>query len=144
MKPAYPTLSMRFFCAKNRGDHTERKEHFMQKQSPPTYAAIDIGSNTTQITVARCQPEMLDIVAHESEMVRLGESVSKTGEISPDMQKSVIQTVQKYQDIAKQHHAEQVLAVATEAMRKARNGDEFIQHIQDKTGLQVQIISGDA
>jgi len=36
-----------------------------------------------------------------------------------------------------------VLAVATEAMRKARNGEEFIQHIQEKTGLPVQIISGD-
>ena len=58
----------------------------MQQQSPPTYAAIDIGSNTTQITVARCQPETLDIVAHESEMLRLGESVTKTGEISSDMQ----------------------------------------------------------
>ncbi len=115
----------------------------MQQQSPPTYAAIDIGSNTTQITVARCQPETLDIVAHESEMLRLGESVTKTGEISPNMQKSVIKTVQKYQDIAKQHNAEHVLAVATEAMRKARNGEEFIQHIHEKTGLPVQIINGD-
>src|SRR5207248_10783610 len=52
--------------------------------------------------------------------------------------------VQKYQDIAKQHNAEHVLAVATEAMRKARNGEELIQHIQEKTGLPVQIISGDA
>lgn len=115
----------------------------MQQQPPPTYAAIDIGSNTTQITVARCQPETLDIIAHESEMVRLGESVTKTGEISSDMQESVIKIVQKYQNIAKQHNAEHVLAVATEAVRKARNGEEFIQHIQEKTGLLVQIISGD-
>src|SRR5947209_16528358 len=95
-----------FFC---REDHTDRKEHFMQQQSPPTYAAIDIGSNTTQITVARCQPETLDIVAHESEMLRIGESVTKTGEISSDMQEAVIKTLQKYQNIAKQHNAEHVL-----------------------------------
>ncbi len=116
----------------------------MQQQSPLTYAAIDIGSNTTQITIARCQSETLDIMAHESEMLRLGESVTKTGEISSDIQESVIKIVQKYQDIAKQHNAEHVLVVATEAMRKARNGEEFIQQIQEKTGLSVQIISGDA
>ncbi len=55
----------------------------MQKQeAAPMRAAIDIGSNTIHIVVARCYVDDLDIVADQVEMVRIGESVTATGEIS--------------------------------------------------------------
>ncbi len=57
----------------------------MQEQAPPTRAAIDIGSNTIHIVVARCTADDLDIVADEVEMPRIGDSVTATGEISPEL-----------------------------------------------------------
>jgi len=116
----------------------------MQKQEAPIWAAIDIGSNTIHVVVARCQPDNLEIIADEEELVRIGESVTATGEISSQKQHEAIAVVQHYQGIARQHGAESILAVATEAIRKAHNGDEFLQELQQKTGQHVQLISGDA
>ncbi len=47
-----------------------------QRAQSPMRAAIDIGSNTIHVVVARCMPNDLDIVADEVEMVRIGESVT--------------------------------------------------------------------
>ncbi len=116
----------------------------MQKREAPIWAAIDIGSNTIHVVVARCQPDNLEIIADEEELVRIGKSVTATGEISAQKQHEAIAIVERYQDIARQHGAEAILAVATEAIRKAHNGDEFLQELQRKTGLHVQLISGDA
>ena len=54
----------------------------MQKQETSIQAAIDIGSNTIHIVIARCSPTSLEILYDDQEMVRIGESVTSTGEIS--------------------------------------------------------------
>ncbi len=114
----------------------------MQEQSSPVRAAIDIGSNTIHIVVARCTPDNLDIVEDEVEMVRIGESVNATGEISQHKRDVAIATLKKYKDLAEQHGADRILVVATEAIRKATNSAEFLQDVQRETGLEVHIVSG--
>src|SRR5436305_4632945 len=54
----------------------------MQNSWSPVRAAIDIGSNTIHIVVARATAHMLDIAADEVELVRIGESVNAGGRIS--------------------------------------------------------------
>src|SRR5947209_3655024 len=115
----------------------------MQDQQSPMRAAIDIGSNTIHIVVARCKPDDLDIVADEVELVRIGESVNANGEISPEKRDAAIATLRQYKELAEKHRAEQVLVVATEAIRKASNSDEFLADVRKETGLEVQLISGD-
>jgi exopolyphosphatase/pppGpp-phosphohydrolase len=114
----------------------------MQDQLSPVRAAIDIGSNTIHIVVARCTPDDLDIVEDQVEMVRIGESVNATGEISQQKRDAAIATLKKYKDLAEQHGADQIFAVATEAIRKATNSSEFLQDVQRETGLEVHIVSG--
>ena len=114
----------------------------MQEQAPPTRAAIDIGSNTIHIVVARCTADDLDIVADEVEMPRIGESVTATGEISPEKRDDAITVLHKYKSLAEQHGACPILVVATEAIRQAKNSTEFLDDVQRGTGLKVQIIDG--
>src|SRR5947209_6115954 len=106
-------------------------------------AAIDIGSNTIHIVVARCKPDDLDIVEDEVELVRIGESVNSSGEISPEKRDAAIATLRHYKELAQQHGAEQVLVMATEAIRKASNNAEILEDVQRETGLQVHLINGD-
>ncbi|HLI04940.1 MAG TPA: CHAD domain-containing protein [Ktedonobacteraceae bacterium] len=113
------------------------------EQSAPVRAAIDIGSNTVHIVVARCMPDKLDILADEVDMTRIGESVNATGEISQQKQNETMAVLRKYKALAQQHHAVQILVVATEAIRKAKNKDEFITAMERETGLHVQMVSGD-
>ena len=107
-------------------------------------AAIDVGSNTIHIVVARCFPRALEIVADELEMVRIGESVTATGAISPAKCQTAIDVLQKYQALAEQHGAKHTFVVATEAIRQASNSAEFIAHVKKATGLEIQLISGAA
>ena len=116
----------------------------MQQQTPAVRAVIDIGSNTIEILVARCLPGDLEIIEHQTTMARLGESVDDSGEISRDKFDTALDALRKYQELAKKHGAEQILAVATEAMREARNSQDFLETIKRETGIEVQLISGSA
>jgi exopolyphosphatase/pppGpp-phosphohydrolase len=122
-------------------------EHQEQTAQPTeakmmTCAAIDIGSNSTAITIAQCTPHRLETLQEQSQMIRLGESVKETGEITPDKRDAVIATVRRYLDMAKQNDVEHILAVATQATREARNRDSFLEDIRRETGQTVNLLSG--
>lgn len=114
----------------------------MQEQFSSTSAAIDIGSNTIHIVVARCAPHTLDILADEVELVRIGESVTATGAISPEKLNATLTTLRTYKALAEQHSASPIFVVATEAIRQAKNSSEFIATIQQELGLEVHLIEG--
>src|SRR5690349_7539162 len=116
----------------------------MQDQSSPMRAAIDIGSNTIHIVVARCRPDTLDIVEDQVEMVRIGESVTASGEISQNKRDIALALLNKYKALAQQHQADPIFVVATEAIRQASNSAEFLEDVKRETGLEVQLISGTA
>ncbi len=115
----------------------------MGKQSSPVYAAIDIGSNTVRVVVARYSADKLEVLEADERMVRIGESVNAMGSISQQKFDETLSTLRSYQALARKHSAQSVLAVATEAIRKAYNKDEFLAEIKRETDLSVEIISGD-
>jgi len=114
----------------------------MQQQTSAKRAAIDIGSNTIEVLIARCSPDNLEIIEHQSTLARLGKSVDDKGEISRDKIKAALDAVRKYQKLAQKHGAEEILVIATEALREARNNQDFIEAVKRETGLEVQLISG--
>jgi len=114
----------------------------MQQQASTINAAIDIGSNTIEVLIARCSPNNVEIIEHQTTMARLGESVDDKGEISRDKFKLALGTVRKYQKLAKKYGAGEILAIATEALREARNSQDFIKAVKQETGIEVQLISG--
>lgn len=113
-------------------------------QSAPMCAAIDVGSNTIHIVVARCLPSSLEILADELEMVRIGESVTSTGSISPEKWSASLQTLRRYKALAEGYGVEHIFVVATEAIRQASNSAAFIEQVHQETGLEIQLISGTA
>src|SRR5713101_5360550 len=102
----------------------------MHEQFSPMRAAIDIGSNTIHIVVARATTNDLAIVADEVDLVRIGASVTASGAISPQKCQQAIATLQQYKTLAEQHGAEQIIVVATEAIRQASNSAEFLAQVQ--------------
>lgn len=116
----------------------------MEKQSAPVYAAIDVGSNTIHIVVARCFPTTLEILEDELELVRIGESVGANGQISPEKCQASLRVLKEYQALAERHGAERIFVVATEAIRQASNSAEFTEQVKAETGLEIQLISGTA
>src|SRR5690349_9064035 len=106
-----------------------------EQDKAATYDAIAVGSNSTEMAIANCTRDHLEMIRDASSMLRVGESVKATGEVSQETQDKLLTTLHQYQDQAKQHGADPILVVATEAMREARNSQAVLDTIERETGL---------
>ncbi len=107
-------------------------------------AAIDVGTNSIHMVVARIQPLLpaFTVIAREKTTVRLGDRCKTTGNLTPAAMARAITSLRRCQDIAHSLHAEQIVAVATSAVREAPNGQEFLQQVEAELGLWINLISG--
>jgi exopolyphosphatase / guanosine-5'-triphosphate,3'-diphosphate pyrophosphatase len=110
----------------------------------PIIAAIDIGTNSVHMVVVRIVADLpaFSIIAREKETVRLGDRDPLTGNLTPEAITRATGALKRCQEVAKSLNAQQILAVATSAVREAPNGNEFIRSIETELGLAVNLISG--
>ncbi|MGB3514494.1 MAG: Ppx/GppA phosphatase family protein [Microcoleaceae cyanobacterium] len=106
-------------------------------------AAIDIGTNSLHLVVVKIDPTLptFTIIDGDKETVRLGDCEAK-GNLKLEVMDRAIATLERFQKIAKSVNAEQLIAVATSAVREAPNGKEFLNRIADELDLYVNLISG--
>lgn len=107
-------------------------------------AAVDMGTNSFHMVVARIDPKLpaFAIIAREKDTVRLGDCEAKTGCLKSEVMDRAIATLRRFQGIAKTFNAEQIIAVATSAVREAPNGRDFLKKVADELDLNVSLISG--
>jgi exopolyphosphatase / guanosine-5'-triphosphate,3'-diphosphate pyrophosphatase len=107
-------------------------------------AAIDIGTNSIKLLVANVEDDgAMEVVVREKSMVRLGSETLRTGRLSPEAIEAGVSTVEHLAKIASGSGAEVVRVVATCAVREASNSDEFVAAARKRTGLTVDVISGE-
>jgi exopolyphosphatase / guanosine-5'-triphosphate,3'-diphosphate pyrophosphatase len=107
-----------------------------------TFAAIDIGSNSCRLKIGRVVQHRLRVVHEDREVTRLGASVFESGIVSPEAMAATLRTLKRFNKAVQTHGADRVRAVATSAMRDARNSRAFLAWVRDETGWNVEIISG--
>lgn len=107
-----------------------------------TLAAIDIGSNSCRLKIARIEKHRLKILHEDREVTRLGASVFDSGVISPDAMANTLLALKRFYKAVQQAGADQVRAVATAALRDARNAQAFVAWVKAETGWDVEVISG--
>ena len=105
-------------------------------------AAIDIGTNTTRLIVAKVSGGSLEELERRSVITRLGEGVDKSGVLSAAGIERVEKTLSDYREIVKRLGVTSTLVVATSAFRDASNGGEFLREIERRFGFKVQLLSG--
>jgi exopolyphosphatase/guanosine-5'-triphosphate,3'-diphosphate pyrophosphatase len=108
----------------------------------PTFAAIDIGSNSCRLKIASVQMHRLKTLFEDREVTRLGESVFQTGVISPESMAATIRALRRFHKAVQLHVADKIRVVATSAMRDARNAAAFTEWVKSATGWDVEVISG--
>src|ERR671910_2203418 len=90
-------------------------------------AAIDIGTNSIHMIVARVRPDLsFEIVDREKDMVRLGAGGLDGRSLTPTAIAAALQTLAKFRRIAESHKVDEIVAAATSATREADNGGGFI------------------
>ena len=108
----------------------------------PTFAAIDVGSNSCRLEIAEVVDHQLKTVAEDREVTRLGASVFETGVVSPEAMAATLEALKRFQRTVQAHGVDQIRVVATSAMRDARNGPAFQAWVKAETGWNLEIISG--
>src|SRR5580693_8935206 len=108
----------------------------------PTFAAVDIGSNSCRLKIATVQQHRLKTLHEDREVTRLGESVFQTGAISPEAMAATIRALKRFHKAVQLHVVDKIRVVATSAMRDARNAPAFVEWVKSETGWNVEVISG--
>src|ERR1700730_6158813 len=107
----------------------------------PTFAAVDIGSNSCRLKIATVHAHRLKTLHEDREVTRLGESVFQVGVISPEAMAGTIKALRRFHRAVQLHVADKVRVVATSAMRDARNAEAFTAWVKSATGWSVEVIS---
>jgi len=108
----------------------------------PTFAAIDIGSNSCRLKIAKVVAHQLRTLHEDREVTRLGASVFASGLVSPEAMAATLRALKRFQRAVQHHGADQVRVVATSAMRDARNAAAFQAWVKAETGWTMETISG--
>ncbi|MCX8093643.1 MAG: Ppx/GppA family phosphatase [Candidatus Goldbacteria bacterium] len=105
--------------------------------------AIDIGTNSFHMIIAKVDPTTykFSIIDREKEFVRLGCNLFNSKYIDDAAIERSIETLQKFKKIFSGYKTI-VRAIGTSAVREAKNSNKFIQKIKEKTGINVEVISG--
>lgn len=111
------------------------------------YAAIDIGSNAIRLLIATViEKEGSEPLFKKTSLVRvpirLGADVFLEDRISEKNKARMLEAMEAFRLIMKNHNVVEYRACATSAMREARNGQEIANAIKEATGIQIHIIDG--
>ncbi|WKY46313.1 Ppx/GppA phosphatase family protein [Eubacteriaceae bacterium ES3] len=105
---------------------------------------IDIGSNSVHLVIGEYyNNEYFQIIDDVKVNVRLSEGLSETGCLQEDRMEYGLETLMMFKSMCEAYSIEKIIAVATAAVRKADNGKDFVKMIKEKTGISVEIISGE-
>ncbi|MEY3152425.1 MAG: exopolyphosphatase [Bacteroidota bacterium] len=111
-------------------------------------AAIDIGTNACRLLISEViTPDNGSPRFNKLNLVRvplrLGFDVFETGEISKPKKGMILQTMKAYAHLMNAYRVDRHIAVATSAMRDAKNRSEVVRKIFLETGINIQVINGD-
>lgn len=108
----------------------------------PTFAAVDIGSNSVRLKIAKVVRGRLENLHQDREVTRLGESVFASGALDPQAMAYTLRVLRRFHRAVQTHAADRVRVVATSALRDARNSRAFLDWVRTATGWKVEVISG--
>ena len=111
------------------------------RPSRQAYAAIDLGTNNCRLLIARPSGENFVVIDAFSRVVRLGEGLAQTGRLSDEAMDRALSALHVCSDKLKRRNVHLARSVATEACRRASNGDDFIERVRSETGIVLDVIS---
>jgi len=106
------------------------------------YAVVDIGSNSVRLVVYDQLGRAPFPRFNEKSLCRLGEGLDRSGELSPEGFRRTVEATRRFRAIADAMGVGRIDAIATEAVRRATNGERLVAAIREQSGLEVRILSG--
>jgi len=106
-------------------------------------AVIDVGTNSVHMVLAEVLPDFTyKILDRFKDMARLGNGAFESQRLSDEAIARGLGVIGRLVTLAKNKGYDRMIAVATSAVREAKNGGDFIDSVKEQTGLRVRVISG--
>ena len=114
----------------------------MVKFDSPYFAAVDLGSNSFHMIIARVNEARLEIIDREKEMVQLALGINRDGHLRMDAQQRALSCLARFAERLRDIPRHQIRAVGTKTLRSAKQSKSFIKTAEQTLGVPIQIISG--
>ena len=124
-----------------------KKKKRSRRKEPASFplrvACVDMGSNAIRFIAAEFRSETeYEVLASERCPVRLGHSVFLSGLLDPKAMDEAVAAMVDFKSQMDELEIKHFRAVATSAVREAKNGDEFVARIRSEAGIKLEAISG--
>ena len=106
-------------------------------------AAIDLGTNSMRLLLCEVEKGIFKNKKKEIITTRIGKNLSQSGVMSEKAMNKNIEALKYFKKMAEDFGAEEIIVIATSAVRDADNKDVFIQKTKNETGIDIRAISGD-
>lgn len=107
-------------------------------------AVIDIGSNSGRVIVVRVTANgHLEILSEARSSLRLMSDIGSSGSLSPAAEERTLAALFDFMAVAAGSGARRTVALATAAVREARNSADFVARLRRETGLAIRVIDGE-
>lgn len=107
-----------------------------------TVAAIDIGTSRIKFSVKRFDKHFAErFLVKEKETIHLGDDIAQIGALSPQTIENMCEILRRYLKIAKDRNVHALRCIATEAFRSAKNANEAIEYVRQKTEIDLEVLS---
>ena len=120
----------------HRPAHRKSERHGRQ-----AYAALDLGTNNCRLLIARPSGQDFTVIDAFSRVVRLGEGLALSGRLSDEAMDRALGALHVCAEKLRRRNVFLARSVATEACRRAANGERFIERVREETGIALDIIS---
>ena len=107
------------------------------------FAALDLGTNSCRMLIATPEGGQFRVVDAFAKCVRLGSGLERTGYISRGAISRTLSALGVCAEKLRRHQVQNMRLVATEACRRARNGNRFLAAVARETGLRLEVIRPD-
>ncbi len=126
---------------KDVGTHAAAASHRPVADEREVYGALDLGTNNCRLLLARPSRRGFQVIDAFSRIIRLGEGVSQSGVLSEPAMRRTIDALRVCAQKIERHGVRRAMLVATEACRVAANGQQFLERVEQTTGLKIDILS---
>lgn len=106
-------------------------------------ATVDIGTNSMRLLIADYEDNKIINRKKYVEVTRIGKGVDEKGMISKDAINLNSKVLERFINLAKSKNCEKICVIGTSALRDSKNSEEFVKKAYEKTGINVEIISGE-
>ncbi|MGI9229466.1 MAG: exopolyphosphatase, partial [Gammaproteobacteria bacterium] len=114
----------------------------MKNNSSETFAAVDLGSNSFHMIVAKYENERIQIIDRIKDMVRIASGLDEEQNLSEESMQRGLECLQRFGQRIREVPQSNIRVVGTNTLRQARNGNEFMQRAHAALGHNIDIVSG--